>query len=450
MKDFSQKILSVRATVKKLSFFVLAAFFVLMISVSINAQIIAFETNGLAGNEATINSTTTAANLNVSTLSRGAGANPTALANSFNSTSFDSADIAGAIAANDYLQFTVSPQSGFRVSLSTLNANFRRTSTGPTIFQYQYSLDGFATAGVNIGSQITFTDTNTNGVAQPTIDLSMIAALQNVSSPTVITFRLYAAGGTGGNFAIGRLAGNDLAIGGTVSAIPAALPDLTISQSAPSSVVTGSTFTYTLTVTNTGTVDVTGVAVRFTFPANVTFSSATPASSCAGVSGNETFVEFGGCSFAANSVSTFLITVTATAAAGETITSLGMNVVSTSSVAESNEGNNTAADVTTTVTAAPTAAGVNLSGRVATETGRGIWRASIMLSGGSLENPVYAVTDFDGNYKFYDIPAGETYVLSVVVKGYKFNQTSILVNLNEDYDKANFIGIPKQKTGTIR
>jgi hypothetical protein len=97
-----------------------------------------------------------------------------------------------------------------------------------------------------------------------------------------------------------------------------------------------------------------------------------------------------------------------------------------------------------------TAAGVSLSGRVAAESGRGIMRATVMLTGGNLESPVYATTDFEGNYNFSDIPAGETYVLSVFVKGYKFNQTNIVVNLNEDYDKANFIGTPKQRIGTIR
>ncbi len=117
--------------------------------------------------------------------------------------------------------------------------------------------------------------------------------------------------------------------------------------------------------------------------------------------------------------------------------------------------NNNSADFTTgaptpmAAVAAPTAANVSLGGRVATESGRGIWRATVVLTGGSLEGPVYVVTDYEGNYKFYDIPAGGTYVLSVFVKGYKFNQTSIVVNLNEDFTEAHFTGTPKQKISTV-
>ncbi len=191
-----------------------------------NAQILAWDFNGNAGNEATVNSTTTNPNLNVSAVSRGAGLSPSALANSYSSTSFSSPSttLADAITNNDYLQFPVTPQSGFRVSLSTLDANFRRSGTGPDMFQWQYSLDGFVTAGINVDPTITYTGTATNGDAQPQINLSTVSALQNVAFPNTITFRLYGwnASATNGTFALGRLAGNDLAIGGTTEAISSA------------------------------------------------------------------------------------------------------------------------------------------------------------------------------------------------------------------------------------
>jgi len=96
--------------------------------------------------------------------------------------------------------------------------------------------------------------------------------------------------------------------------------------------------------------------------------------------------------------------------------------------------------------AAPTAAGVSLSGRVATVSGGGIGRAKVILTGGSLTEPVHAVTDSDGNYSFHGIPAGETYVLSVFLKGYKFEQTNIVVNLNEDVTNAHFVGSANKRT----
>ena len=123
-----------RGIIKKLSFLAITTFCLLMMCANVKAQIIAFDTNGLVGSEPTFNSTTTATNLNTSTLSRGAGITATALGNAFSSTNFDSAAIADAIAANEFLQFTVSAQSGFKVSLTTLDANFRRSSTADRTF----------------------------------------------------------------------------------------------------------------------------------------------------------------------------------------------------------------------------------------------------------------------------------------------------------------------------
>ena len=192
---------------------------ILFVSSASQAQIVAWECNGLNGNEATVNATTLNANLNTSTLSRGSGINGSSLADAFSATAWDNATLAGAITNSEYLQFTIGAQAGYQVSLSTLDANFRRSSTGPNAFQWQYSLDGFSTAGTNIGAAISYTTNPTNGNAQAQIDLTGISALQNVASGTTITIRLYGWGASAGTgtFAIGRLTGNDLAIGGTVT-----------------------------------------------------------------------------------------------------------------------------------------------------------------------------------------------------------------------------------------
>ncbi len=78
------------------------------------------------------------------------------------------------------------------------------------------------------------------------------AALQNVPNSTVITIRLYGWGATmtTGTFALGRLAGNDLAIGGTVvSSNSIAIPT-----------VTGSPFSLAnCAATASGTIDFTSI-----------------------------------------------------------------------------------------------------------------------------------------------------------------------------------------------
>ncbi|MBL7999252.1 MAG: choice-of-anchor D domain-containing protein, partial [Candidatus Kapabacteria bacterium] len=182
------------------------------------AQILAWDFNGHSGDSASVFANTRNANLQNSQITRGSGVNADALGNSFNSTAFSPSNnsLVQAVTDQEYLQFTLQPSSGYYASLTTLDVNFRRSATGPQTFQWQYSTDG--TNFTNIGSSITFTSTADDGVAQTQILLSSIPALQNVSSSTIITFRLYAwnATNTNGTFALGRLTGNDLAIGGNV------------------------------------------------------------------------------------------------------------------------------------------------------------------------------------------------------------------------------------------
>jgi hypothetical protein len=183
--------------------------------------VVAWEMNGNNGDEVSINATTLNANLNTSTLSRGNGINPTVLNNAFSSNNYTlNGTQSDASTNNDYLQFQISALSGYQVSLSTLDVTLRRSNTGPNTYIWKYSTDGINFN--NIGTPITYTDIAGNGTSQAQINLSTIPALQNVPFGTTITFRLYAWGATntGGTFAIGRLNGNDLSIGGIVSAAP--------------------------------------------------------------------------------------------------------------------------------------------------------------------------------------------------------------------------------------
>jgi len=207
---------------KRLGPFFAITFFILAISATSSAQILAWDTQGVNGGIGTFNSTTTNANLNPSVLSRGAGLQGKSRANTYNSENFTLTTLlADAITNNDYYQFTVSAQSGFKVSMGTLDANLFRDGNGPQRFQWQYSLNGFATAGVNIGSEIVITTNPASGTATPSISLAGISALQNVPSGTTITMRLYGYGalGNGGDGAFGLLAGNDLAIAGATSLV---------------------------------------------------------------------------------------------------------------------------------------------------------------------------------------------------------------------------------------
>jgi len=183
------------------------------------ATIAGFEMAGLLGTEVTFNATTNDLNLQTATISRGAGITPSALGNAFSSTGYVAAGTkVDAIAQNEYFQVVIEPKNNHRLFLTELNYIIRRSGTGPNAFQWQYSLDNFATAGVDVGAEGSYTGTATNGIAMPDIDLSVIPTLQNLPSGTEVTFRLYAWGASagGGTFAIGRLAGDDLAFVGEV------------------------------------------------------------------------------------------------------------------------------------------------------------------------------------------------------------------------------------------
>ncbi|HMH23903.1 MAG TPA: choice-of-anchor J domain-containing protein [Puia sp.] len=205
------------------------------------------------------------AHLNTSSLTRGSGVTATSLSGAFSGSGWDVSSEALAISGNKYFQFTVNALSGFQVSLSSLDVWFRRSGTGPNTFQWQYSLDGFATA-VDIGSNISYLLSTSGGDKQTQLDLSGIAALQNLPAGTTVTIRLYGWGATGGagTFALGRPgAANSLAIGGTVSAVSGGGPSVTVGSgslttfttiagtaSAPQTItVNGSGLTNDITVT---------------------------------------------------------------------------------------------------------------------------------------------------------------------------------------------------------
>lgn len=187
-------------------------------------QIVAWSMNApnTTGNEATLDARTLDVNLNMSTLRRGAGIDPDALARTFSSDDYtNNGTQTDAINNNDYFEFNISPVPTYQVSLSTLDANFRRSNTGPNTFLWRYSLDGVNFT--DIGTPFTYTDVGDGAFnTQAQIDLASIPALQNVVSGTIITFRLYGWGSTnaGGSFAFGRLNGDELSIGGSVTLAP--------------------------------------------------------------------------------------------------------------------------------------------------------------------------------------------------------------------------------------
>jgi hypothetical protein len=92
----------------------------------------------------------------------------------------------------------------------------------------------------------------------------------------------------------------------------------------------------------------------------------------------------------------------------------------------------------------PTAAAVQISGRVTTAKGIGIGKATVSLIASSGETRA-AVTDSFGYYSFEDAAAGETYILSVKHKHYQFASSSSVLLVNEEINNLNFTALPLKK-----
>jgi len=113
-----------------------------------------------------------------------------------------------------YFSFTAN--AGYQVSLSSISSALRRSSTGPTTCNVEYSLNGGAYTSV--GTWNVSSTSGTTGTANST-NLSAVALLQNVAAGTVIKFRISFPGASGGNWYLTG-ATNSLRLNGTVVAVP--------------------------------------------------------------------------------------------------------------------------------------------------------------------------------------------------------------------------------------
>lgn len=90
---------------------------------------------------------------------------------------------------------------------------------------------------------------------------------------------------------------------------------------------------------------------------------------------------------------------------------------------------------------APSAAPASLGGRVITSQGQGIRSVVVMVSGGALSGPRMMMTGTFGYFRFDDLRAGETYVVTVNAKRYAFAVPSQVVNLTDNVTDMNFVAL---------
>ncbi len=78
-----------------------------------------------------------------------------------------------------------------------------------------------------------------------------------------------------------------------------------------------------------------------------------------------------------------------------------------------------------------------------TASGRGIVNVRLTLTDSSGEVRTATTTSF-GYYRFDDVQAGETYILSAAGKRYTFSQPVLVLSINEDTEAVNFIADSKK------
>ncbi|WP_298513538.1 lamin tail domain-containing protein [uncultured Kordia sp.] len=180
-------------------------FFFLMCFIG-QAQILTFDFNGLSGNEASANSNSNDANLSSSTITRGSGLTASNNANRFNAQSWATTSIANAVSGNDYMEFTITPNSGFEFDVTTMVFNVQRSGTGLRGIALRSSVDSYA---ANIDTEM--------AIADNTSVQTVTFTVNQTGNSAAVTYRIYgwaeATGGSGGF----EGSGDDIVVNGTVS-----------------------------------------------------------------------------------------------------------------------------------------------------------------------------------------------------------------------------------------
>jgi hypothetical protein len=282
----------------------------------------------------------------------------------------------------------------------------QRSATGATTASVAYSSTGCAGAFTIFGtSQVVATAFATSS---PTVfDLSAISALDNQAN---VCFRILAAGASGaGTFRIDNFQ------------IQAQTPlDITTANSMPN-----------------GTV---GVAYTTSFASTGGLGPYTYAGSGGAVPTGLTLNTNGTWSGTPSLAGTYNFEVTVTDS--NPFALIGRAFANKLNPSSPNAANTKSELFQIIIGAAPTAANASVRGRVVSESGRGLSRASISVLDTQTGETRYARTNQLGYFTIADLPVGSFYVMQTQRKGYTFAENSF--QLFEDLDGLTITGTSNQ------
>ena len=180
------------------------------------SQVVVFSFVGSNGDEASWPSSYEAAGVQPSTITRGSGVTAAANADRFNSKNWTTGS---SVLSNDYLEITITPNSGYSLTITDITLQHQRSSTGPKSFVMRTSLDGFA---ADATKAVTIADVNTNQTSTFTFSSAIVT-----TSPVTIRIYAYNAETANGTWGPGESAdGNDIVVSGSLTILPVKFTNL--------------------------------------------------------------------------------------------------------------------------------------------------------------------------------------------------------------------------------
>jgi hypothetical protein len=196
-------------------------------------------------------------NLTIGPLTKGPGIQPVTTTGVFGGNGWTNTGVQGnesnSIVHGLYITYTVQANAGYTISFTTNNLFFHNSATGPTLGELQYSTDGVNYTNIQA---ITYSAPGIANTSNVLMNLSGVAALQNIPSSVTNFFRIVNWGATGaaGTWYVNNASPvtmPDLQIIGTISSAGVAPFNLVVT---PSAISTNAGGTAAFTVTAQGDV----------------------------------------------------------------------------------------------------------------------------------------------------------------------------------------------------
>ncbi|UOQ96397.1 T9SS type A sorting domain-containing protein [Hymenobacter sp. 5317J-9] len=228
--------------------------------------------------------TSVATNATATAITRGAGVGTVGTGTGlFGNNGWSSANLTAAQNNDDYITFSISPNTGYQATVSSVTINAYRTTAGPQTLELLVSTDAsFATGYTSLGTQ----GITTNSTTPTLLTFTPSSTLSTVSQ---LYFRLYGYVSSNGNMYLAQSGATDgVVVYGTVAAVTT--PTLYTGAVSPTPACAGSNITVNYTTagpaaTGTFSVQLSDATGSFATPVALATASSTATSITATIAG---------------------------------------------------------------------------------------------------------------------------------------------------------------------